>query len=103
PSQHSAFIESISETWGWLPALSLISAIGIFLLALAYNAARVASQWTYLLFWSSMLVLFLPIAWRLLLSKPARQERLALLLVLGIALYFAKFLQYPLYFTYYDE
>jgi hypothetical protein len=96
-------IRPVADSWGWLPALSLISAVGIFLLALAYNAARVASLWAYPLFWSSMLVLFLPIAWRLLLSRPARQERLTLLILLGIALYFAKFLQYPLYFTYYDE
>lgn len=94
---------AMAKTWGWFPVLSLTSAVGVFLLALAYNAARVASQWGEPLFWFGLLVLFLPVAARLLSRRPTRRERLALLIVLGIALYFVKFLQYPLYFAYYDE
>jgi hypothetical protein len=91
------------NSWGWLPTLSLTSAVGVFLVALAFNMGRVASPWSEPLFWFSLLVLFLPIAWRLFSAGPARRERIALLIVLGIALYFVKFLQYPLYFAYFDE
>ena len=83
--------------------LSVISGIGVFLIALAYNAGRVASQWAEPLFWLGLLVLFLPIAVRLFSSKLARRERLGLLAVLAILFYFVKFLQYPLYFAYFDE
>ncbi len=92
-----------ADSWGWLPALSLTSALGVSLEALADEAARVAVQGAELLFWFGLLVLFLPIAWRLLSPGPTRWERISLLIVLGIALYFVKFLQYPLYFTYHDE
>ena len=86
-----------------LSALSLTSAVGVFLVALAYNGGRVAAPWADTLFWFGLLVLFLPIAGRLFSPGPARQERIALIIVLGIALSLAKFLQYPLYFASYDE
>src|SRR5438270_7507233 len=92
-----------ADRWGWLPALSLTSAVGVFLLALAYNGGRDAAQWSDPLFWFGLLVLFLPIAGRLLSVRASRRERIALLVVLGMALYLAKYLQYPLYFTYHDE
>lgn len=91
------------DLWGWLPTLSLTSAVGLFLLALAYNAGRIAAPWADALFWLGMLVIFLPIAGRLLSSGASRRERIALLVVLGMALFLAKYLQYPLYFTYHDE
>ena len=92
-----------SKAWGWLPPLSLTSAAGVLLVALADNAGRFVLPWTEPLWWFGLLVLFLPIAWRLFLQKPTRRERIALLVVLGMSLYFVKFLQYPLYFTYFDE
>jgi hypothetical protein len=88
---------------GWLPALSLVSAVGVLLLALAYDGGRNAASWADPLFWFGLIVLFLPVAGRLLSSQASRGERIALLVVLGMALYLAKYFQYPLYFTYHDE
>src|SRR5713101_5121749 len=42
-----------------LPTLSLTGAVGVFLVALAYNAGRAAAPWTDTLFWFGLLVLFL--------------------------------------------
>src|SRR5437773_9757751 len=53
--------KAAADRWGWLPALSLTSAVGVFLLALAYNGGRDAAQWADPLFWFGLLVLFLPI------------------------------------------
>jgi hypothetical protein len=92
-----------SGAWGWLPVLSLTSAIGLFLVAMAYNAGRFAEQWAEPLFWFGLVVIFLPIAIRLFSKQPTRQERITLLIIMAISLYFVKFLQYPLYFAYYDE
>lgn len=90
--------------WGWFPTLSVISVLGILLIALAYEGGRLAQQqWPEPLFWVGMLLLFIPIALRLFSAKPARQERIALLVVVTVNFYLVKYLQYPLYFTSYDE
>ena len=102
-NNNSVVTRSTSDAWGWLPALSLTSAVGVFLVALAGDAGRVASQWADLLFWLGLLTLFLPIALRLLSSKPARRERIALLVLLGSAVYLFRDLDYPLSFAYNDE
>ncbi len=102
-NNNSVVTRSTSDAWGWLPALSLTSAVGVFLVALAGDAGRVASQWADLLFWLGLLTLFLPIALRLLSSKPARRERIALLVLLGSAIYLFRDLDYPLSFAYNDE
>jgi hypothetical protein len=81
----------------------LTSAIGIFLIALAYEAGRLAFPWASLLFWFGLLVVFLPVAGYLISSVPTRRERITILIILGIALYFVKVLKYPLYFASYDE
>lgn len=103
PANNSAFIPTTLESWGWLPALSLICGIGLLLLALEYNAARTALDWSQPIFWLGLLVLFLPIAGRLLSGKPSRRECIGLIIILGFSLYLTKFLQYPLYYTNHDE
>jgi hypothetical protein len=104
PDNNSTIVaKPVDKSWGWLTALSLTSAVGVFLVALAGEAGRVALQWADLLFWLGLCVLFLPITLRLLSPKPARRERIALLVVLGSALYFFRDLYYPLSFAYNDE
>ncbi len=89
--------------WGWLPVISLTTAIGIFMVAMAYNAARLAQPWANTLFWIGLLVIFIPVTARILSAKPSRGERITLLIALGVALYILNYLQYPLYFASYDE
>lgn len=104
-SNKDTLILAVSKTneWGQLALLSLTSSIGILVVALAYEAGRLAMQWSDPLFWLGIVVIFLPIASRLLFSQPMRRERIALLVILGMGLYLVKVLQYPLYFAYHDE
>jgi hypothetical protein len=103
-SNNTAVMGTQSALWGQLPAFSLISAIGVFLVALAYEGGRVAAQqWPEPLFWLGLMMIFLPIAVRQLSSKPARRERIALLIILTINLYLVQYLLYPLHFSGYDE
>ena len=88
---------------GWLPALSLVSAFGLLLLAFTDNGARANAGWAEPLFWVGLLILFMPVAARLVSSDASRQERIGLIVMLGIALYLVKVLQNPLAFTYHDE
>ncbi len=101
---------SPSTDWGWLPALSLVSAFGLLLLALADNAGRMSISWAEmsiswadLLFWISLLVLFMPVAARLLSFKTSRRECIGLLVMLESMMSLVKVLQYPLGFAYNDE
>ena len=93
----------VAKSWGWLPALCLTSSVGIFFVALAGNVGRVGSQWADPLFWIGLLVLFAPIALRILSSKSQRWERIALLVILGSSLYLIRDLLYPLSFAYNDD
>lgn len=90
--------------WGYLPELSLIGAIGLLLVALGYTGSRASAGWAEPLFWLGLVVIFTPIIARLfVLRTPDRRERLGLLLVLELLLYFASVLQYPLAFAQFDE
>ena len=89
--------------WGWLPALSLTSAIGLLLVAVANTLSRSAAGQDELLFWVGLLLMIVPMAARLASSEPARRERIGLIIVLGLGLYLAKILHSPYGFTFSDE
>ena len=103
PSTPSNVTSTATTGGSWLPVVSLTTAIGIFLVAMAYNAARLAQPSADPLFWIGLLVIFVPVTVRLLSAKPSRGERISLLIALGVALYLLNYLQYPLYFASYDE
>lgn len=92
-----------ATNWGWLPALTLNSSLGLLLVAFATTLARSGNPWAEPLLWVGLGLLFLPIAARILLVEAERHERIGLLLVLGIALYLVKVLHSPAHFTFADE
>src|SRR5438552_4512474 len=62
-----------------------------------------AAAWAHPLFWTGLLLMFIPTAARVVSAKPTRQERIGLLTILGIGLYLVKFLQSPVAFILMDE
>jgi hypothetical protein len=92
-----------TDSWGWLPSLAMISACGLFAIAWANTLARVESSWAPALQYFGLLVLFAPAAIRLISSEPSRQERIGLVLILGMGLYITKVLSSPAMFTRFDE
>jgi hypothetical protein len=89
-----------------LPVLSLLAlAVGLGLLAVAVadTIARDGSRWAEPLFWAGMLVAWVPPVVRLLGGQARRSERIALLVLLGMALYVVKILYSPRYFSGHDE
>ena len=102
-SRPDAGTKSPSKSWGLLPEFSVICAIGVFLVAVSYEGGRHSVPWAETVFWIGLLLLFLPVAIRLFLSKPTRRERIALLILLSISLYLVYYFEYPLYFTGYDD
>lgn len=91
------------ESWGWLPAIAVTSAVGWLAVALADSSARTEYEWAPILMYAGLLSVFVPVAARLLSAAPARRERIGLVLMLGLGLYFVKLLQSPLSFSYFDE
>lgn len=86
-----------------LPVIALLAAIGLFLCSLANALARATLAPTELIYWVGLLIIALPIFFRLSSTKPSYRERLGLILLLGLALYGVKIVHDSIFFTFSDE
>src|SRR5580700_2356687 len=68
---------------------------GVVLLAMADARSRSGASGGYQLFWAGLAAIFLPSAVVLLLTRRSREERLAVALGFGLALYLAKVVYEP--------
>lgn len=89
--------------WGWLPTLMIVHAAGLLAVSLANRSVASGSSLSNLLFWLGLAVMLVPTAMRLISTDASRQERVGLLISLGMALYLVKLIQSPFTFTYSDE
>ena len=92
-----------SRHWGWLPLLSLVSAVGLLLVAAADTLSRSGAGQYELLFWVGLLMVIVPIAARLASLEPSRRERIGLVVLVGLGFYLVKVMHSPYYFTFADE
>lgn len=90
-------------SWGWLPALSLLSGIGLVLAAIGDTLGRFQVGPAELFFWLALLVLYTPVAIRLFSHGASRRERIGLVVMLALCLYLVKVLHSPIAFTFQDE
>ena len=90
-------------SWGAVPALAMIAVGGVGLVALADRVAAGGAGWGDLPFFAGLLLIVVPIALRLLQVAPRGSERVALIVLLGIALYACKLVHDPLLPGGYDE
>ncbi|MBN1564051.1 MAG: hypothetical protein JXA10_09430 [Anaerolineae bacterium] len=98
-----AITDAEMMNWGWFPIISVIGALGLLGVSLAFVGARRETAHHELLFLLSLFVFYFVPAFRILSPYPARRERLALLLMIGIGMYLIKVMHSPLYFTFFDE
>ncbi|MBI2865273.1 MAG: hypothetical protein HYX94_11995 [Chloroflexi bacterium] len=91
------------ESLGWLPAIALIVACSLVVVAIADLAARNGQAWAEPVFWIGLLGIYLPVALRLVSPAVGRQEGLGLVVALGLSLYLVKVLYSPLVFSFPDE
>jgi hypothetical protein len=94
---------SRDAAFGPIALLALVSAFGVLLVALGNNHARTATFGAEPLFWAGLVLIYAPIVARLLSTSASRGERIALIAILSIALFFVKVLYSPLHFEFYDE
>ncbi len=88
-----------------MSVVALCTALGLASVAVADAASRhgYAYSKASVFFWLGLLLIFVPIAVRVLMPGTDRQERLTLVIVLGFALYLVKVLASPDAFTFGDE
>ena len=82
---------------------SLVTAIGMLLIAVSYTASRSVSGWAEPLFWFGFVLIISPALISITSSMPGRGERQAILVVLALGLYAAKVFYSPTFFSFPDE
>lgn len=95
--------EARGPSLGALPLLSVVAAVGLLLIALGNNAAREDAAGATTLFWAGLIVIYGPIAYRLLSASASRAERIGLVIVMGVALFLVKVLYSPIGYPPFDE
>src|ERR1700753_754553 len=87
---------------GLFPLLCLTNSAAFVFLAIANTASRSGLPSASALMWFAMLSIFVPTAVRLLSASASRNERIALVILLGCSLYMVKVMHSPLDFTFHD-
>jgi hypothetical protein len=90
-------------TLGATGFLALVVGVGLLMVSLGNTAARESAGGAQPLFWGGLIVIYLPIAFRLFSPNASRAESLALALLLGAGLYMVKVLYNPIGFIPHDE
>src|SRR5260370_13865306 len=98
-------VRPVVTTLGKLSMLTLTSALGVLVVAIAYNNSRYGGTTLELevTFLSGLLLIFVPVMVRLLSNAPSRFERISLLCFVGLCFYLIKLMVSPLYVSSFDE
>jgi hypothetical protein len=95
--------DTASSGWGRLPNLTLGAALSLVVIAVGFAAGRGGWPWANDLFWLGLAALYMPFAYRVVEPDVSREERIGLVIILGVGLYLVKVLQSPTAFIQFDE
>ncbi|HEX3643473.1 MAG TPA: hypothetical protein VHV10_19475, partial [Ktedonobacteraceae bacterium] len=90
-------------SWGWLPELALTSTLGMLSIAYAFANSRNGGTGLRAFLYPGLLLIYTPIAVRLISPAVSRTERIILLCIAGVCCYLIKVMLSPLYFSSFDE
>jgi hypothetical protein len=96
-------LHSLRATVAWQPVILASTGAGLLLVGLADEQSRIGAPMSLPLFWAGILWIVGPSTWRLLAPAPSRNERISIVLILGLALYLVKVMASPIAFTMNDE
>jgi len=88
---------------GYVAPIALCCGLGLLLCAYANTLSREALDPTSLLYWAGVLLIALPIFWRLTSREASFSERLGLVCLLGLSLYAVKVVRDAPLFSFSDE
>lgn len=91
-----------SRGWGWLPALSLVAAVGLVAVSASFALVGAGIHLAEPLFWIGLLLISAPITLRLAATSPGIRERVGLVVVLGLMFQLVHVVGSPDSFTNYD-
>jgi len=103
PEAHYSSAQDMAISPGWLPLLTLTTALGVLQVAYAFHVSRSGRTGWEAFFFTGLLLIFVPPLLRLISPAPSRFERIALVCMVGIACYLIKIIASPVYFSMYDE
>lgn len=86
-----------------LPLIALLAALGVLVVSIANALSRATLTETSLIYWAGLLLIALPIFYKLTSKEPSYRQRLVLVLLLGLALYGVKVVHDGIYYTFTDE
>jgi hypothetical protein len=86
-----------------LAPIACFAGIGLLVCSIADALSRATLAPSSLIFWAGMLLIVLPAFFRLSSAEPSARERLAVVCLLGLALYAVKLLRDPFSYTLADE
>ena len=91
------------DSWGWFPAVALLAALMLCLVAAANGLSRSGLPFGEVPFWIGLIIPFGVIVFRLASPSITRTESIALVIVAGVFLYLVKVLRDPIIFSFADE
>lgn len=91
-----------NPTTGFIAPIALVAGVGLLICSLANALARGGSD-PMALYWAGILLISLPIFWRLTSREASTSERLALACLLAVSLYAVKVVRDAPLFTFSDE
>ena len=93
----------VSDSWGWFPLLTVVAGASALLLATAFNLVRLNIEAGGVLYWIAYPLGVVPVVAVLLLPDRARRERIALVALLGVEMFWPTLLRSPTSFGGYDD
>jgi hypothetical protein len=93
----------VPASWGWLPVICLLMALGALLLSIAGELSRTGSSLGIPLYWIALILIFAPSAVRFTSSDVSLAEGVGLIIILSIGTYLPSYLQSPITFRGFDE
>jgi Dolichyl-phosphate-mannose-protein mannosyltransferase len=105
PEKRVHLRESVGGRRSWIYSVVLLTAVGLGCVCVADAASISGYRYTgaSVFFWLGLLLIFVPVTVRVLMRATPRRERLALVVLLGLAFYAVKLLGSPHGFTFSDE
>ncbi len=91
------------SSFGRVPEILFLISLGLLAVALSFINSSSGAAWVEWLYWTGLFLIVAPVAYRLYSVSVGRQERIVLVLFLGLFFYLIKLMHSPYLFTFSDE